>query len=85
MLDNQQIKELEAMREELNKLNQIVDEGCKRNEELKKMVKELKTELKEYKEEEEDDEEEARKYHNKVSFGLFIFQIISIILIILFY
>ena len=84
MLDNQQIKELEAMREELNKLNKIVDEGCKRNEELKKMVKELKTELKEYKEEEED-EEEARKYHNKVTFGLFIFQIISIILIMLFY
>ena len=84
MLDNQQIKELEAMREELNKLNQIVDEGCKRNEELKKMVKELKTELKEYKEEEED-EEEARKYHNKITFGLYIFQIISIILIILFY
>ena len=84
MLDNQQIKELEAMREELNKLNKIVDEGCKRNEELKKMVKELKTELKEYKEE-EDDEEEARKYHNKVSFGLFIYQIIVIILIILFY
>ena len=72
MLDNQQIKELEAMREELNKLNQIVDEGCKRNEELKKMVKELKTELKEYKEE-EDDEEEARKYHNKITFGLCIF------------
>ena len=84
MLDNQQIKELEAMREELNKLNQIVDEGCKRNEELKKMIKELKTELKEYKEEEED-EEETRKYHNKISFGLFIFQIISIILVILFY
>ena len=84
MLDNQQIKELEAMREELNKLNKMVDEGCKRNEELKKMVKELKTELREYKEEEED-EEEARKYHNKITFGLFIFQIISIILIILFY
>ena len=84
MLDNQQIKELEAMREELNKLNKIVDEGCKRNEELKKMVKELKTELKEYKEE-EDNEEEARKYHNKITFGFFIFQIISIILIILFY
>ena len=83
MLDNQQIKELEAMREELNKLNQIVDEGCKRNEELKKMIKELKTELKEYKDEEED-EEEARKYHNKITFGLFIFQIIGIILIILF-
>ena len=84
MLDNQQIKELEAMREELNKLNQIVDEGCKRNEELKKMVKELKTELKEYKEE-EDVEEETRKYHNKITFGLLIFQIVSIILIILFY
>ena len=84
MLDNQQIKELEAMREELNKLNKIVDEGCKRNEELKKMIKELKTELKEYKEE-EDDEEEARKYHNKISVGLCIFQIIGIILIILFY
>ena len=84
MLDNQQIKELEAMREELNKLNQIVDEGCKRNEELKKMVKELKTELKEYKEE-EDDEEEARKYHNRITFGLLIFQVISIILIVLFY
>ena len=85
MLDNQQIKELEAMREELSKLNKIVDEGCKRNEELKKMVKELKTELREYKEEEDDDEEEAHKYINKVSFGLFIFKIIVTILIILFY